>query len=182
MRHIKIVQTSLFAGIALFALCTSALADIDWKRMKRDLSIQESIIDQFFDEKNVSTTGLYIENHGVLLIAHGGIKYGEINRLQVQVIRKDESGDIATPTNSFRGTWRIYKSRDDKSSENEEVIFKFSMFAKKPEASKDQNESLKKQLTEFLGTYANAIGQLKDDDRVTILLNSSERDFHSFRS
>ncbi len=184
MRHIvtKIAQTVLFAGIALFTFCTSTFADMDWKRMKRDLSIQESILDQFFDEKNVSTTGLYIENHGVLLIAHGGIKYGEINRLQVQVIRKDESGDIATPTNSFRGTWRIYKSRDDKSSENEDVIFKFSMFAKKPEASKDQNESLKKQLTEFLGTYANAIGQLKDDDRVTILLNSSERDFHSFRS
>ena len=53
MRHIKTktVQTILFAGIALFALCTSALADIDWKRMKRDLSIQESILDQFFDDK-----------------------------------------------------------------------------------------------------------------------------------
>lgn len=182
MRHIKIVQTILFAGIALFALCTSALADIDWKRMKRDLSIQESILNQFFDEKNISTTGLYIENHGVLLIASGGIKYGEINRLQMQVIRKGESGDIATPTNSTRGTWRIYKSKDDTSSENEEVIFRVSMFAKKPEASKDQNEAIKKQLTEFLGTYGNTIGQLKDNDHVTILLDSSEHDFHSFRS
>ena len=181
MRHIvtKTAQTILFAGIALFTFCTSSLADIDWKRMKRDLSIQESILDQFFDEKKVSTTGLYIENHGVLLIASGGIKYGEINRLQVQVIRKGESSDIATPAKSARGVGRI----GDKSSENEEeVIFKFSMFAKKPEASKSQNEAIEKQIAEFLGLYANAIGQLKEDDRVTVLLNSSERDFHSFLS
>lgn len=185
MRHLvtKIAQTVLFAGIVLFAFCTSALADIDWKRMKRDLAIQESILDQFFEEKNVSTTGLYIENHGVLLIASGGIKYGEINRLQMQVIRKGESSDIATPAKSARGVWRIQKNRGDKSSENEEeTIFKFSMFAKKPDASKSQNEAIKKQIAEFLGLYGNAIGQLKDDDRVTVLLNSSERDFHSFLS
>ena len=47
-------------------------------------------------------------------------------------------------------------------------------------AKKEQNEVLKKQITEFLGIYGNAIGQLKDDDRVTILLHSTERDFHSF--
>ena len=53
MRHIKtkIAQTILLAGISLFAFCTSALADMDWKRMKRDLAIQESILDQFFDGK-----------------------------------------------------------------------------------------------------------------------------------
>ena len=80
MRHIvtKTAQTILFTGTVLFAFCTSALADIDWKRMKRDLSIQESILDQFFDEKKVSTTGLYIENHGILLIASGGMKKYEI--------------------------------------------------------------------------------------------------------
>ena len=73
MRHIKkkIAQTIFFAGIALITFCTSALADIDWKRMKRDLAIQESILDQFLETKKGSTTGLYIENHGVLLIASG---------------------------------------------------------------------------------------------------------------
>ena len=93
MRHIKITiaRTILFAGIALFTFCTSALAEMDWKRMKRDLSIQESILNQFFDEKKVSTTGLYIENHGVLLIASGGIHKYEV---RVRVIGKDESSDI----------------------------------------------------------------------------------------
>lgn len=44
MRHIvtKIAQTSLFAGIALLTLCTSALADLDWKRMKRDIEAYAS--------------------------------------------------------------------------------------------------------------------------------------------
>ena len=186
MRHIKTktVQTILFAGIALFALCTSALADIDWKRMKRDLSIQESILDQFFDEKKVSTTGLYIENHGVLLIASGGIHKYEV---RARVIGKSES--IATPIKGviqrqmIRGdkVLRIQKNRGDKSSENEEEeILEFFMTEKKPEISQSQNEATKKQTTEFLSLYGNTIGQLKDDDRITILLHSAERYFHSF--
>lgn len=192
MRHLvtKIAQTILFAGIALFAFCTSALADMDWKRMKRDLSIQESILDQFFDEKKVSTTGLYIENHGVLLIASGGTKKYEV---RVRAIGKDESSDIAIfdkdviQRQMIRGdrVLRIQKIKGDKSSENEEEeILEFSMTEKKPEASqsekREQNEATKKQITEFLSIYGNTIGQLKDDDRITILLHSSEPDFHSF--
>ena len=192
MRHLvtKIVQTILFAGIALFAFCTSALADMDWKRMKRDLSIQESILNQFFDEKKVSTTGLYIENHGVLLIASGGTQKYEV---RVRAIGKDESSDIAIfdedviQRQMIRGdrVLRIQKNRGDKSSENEEgEILEFSMTAKTPEASqsekREQNEAIKKQIAEFLSIYGNTIGQLKDDDRITILLHSSEPDFHSF--
>ena len=183
MKHIKIkiAQTILFAGMALFALCTSALADIDWKRMKRDLSIQESILDQFFDEKKVSTTGLYIENHGILLIASGGMQKYEI---QVHAIGDENVNIVATPD---KNVVRIQKIKRDKSSKNEEEeILEFSMTEKKPEAAqsakKDQNEALKKQITEFLSIYGNAIGQLKDDDRVTILLHSTERYFHSFSS
>ena len=186
MRHLvtKIAQTVLFPGIVLFAFCTSALADIDWKRMKRDLAIQESILDQFFDEKKVSITGLYIENHGILLIASGWRQKYEI---QVHAIGKGESSDIAISDKDViqrqmsRGdrVLRIQKSKGDKSSENEEIL-EFSMTAKTPEASQSQNESQKKQIAEFLSLYGNAIGQLKDDDRITILLHSSERYFHSF--
>ena len=199
MRHIvtKTAQTILFAGIALFAFCTSALADMDWKRLKRDLSIQESILDQFFDEKNVSTTGLYIKNHGVLLIASGGVK----PEIRVRMI-DDKSVNIAI---SDKAVWQIQKSRsnaksrwdfldesevlhiqknrDDKSSENEEEeIFEFFMVEKRPDTSQSQNEAIKKQITEFLSIYGNTIGQLKDDDRVTILLHSTERYSHSFSS
>lgn len=191
MRHIKTktAQTILFAGIALFALCTSAFADIDWKRMKRDLSIQESILDQFLDTEKGSTTGLYVKNHGVLLIASGTQKY----EVRVRAIGKDESSDIAIfdkdviqrQMNRGDRVLRIQKRKGDKSSENEEEeILEFSMTEKKPEVAqrekKEQNEALKKQVTEFLSTYANAIGQLKDDDRVTIILHPTERDFHSF--
>ncbi|MYF17173.1 MAG: hypothetical protein F4215_07150, partial [Gemmatimonadetes bacterium] len=60
------------------------------------------------------------------------------------------------------------------------------MTGKTPEASqnekKEQNEAIKKQITEFLSLYGNAIGQLKNDDRITILLHSTERYFHSFSS
>ena len=189
MRHIKTktAQTILFTGIALFTFCTSALADIDWKCMKRDLSIQESILDQFFDEKKVSTTGLYIENHGVLLIASGWMQKYEV---RVRAIG-DKNVDIAISDKGViqrqmsRGdkVLRIQKSRGDKNSENEEKeILEFSMIEKKPEASKDQNEAQKRPITEFLSLYGNAIGQLKDDDRVTILLHSAERYFHSFSS
>ena len=189
MRHIKtkIVQTILLAGISLFTFCTSALADIDWKRMKRDLSIQESILDQFFDEKKGSTTGLYIENHGVLLIASGWMQKYEV---RVRAIG-DKNVDIAISDKGViqrqmsRGdkVLRIQKSKGEKNSENEEEeILEFSMMAKKPETSQSQNEAKKKQITEFLSLYGNAIGQLKDDDRVTILLHSAERYFHSFSS
>ncbi len=179
MRHIvtKIAQTILFAGIALFALCSSALADIDWKRMKRDLAIQESILDQFFDEKKVSTTGLYIENHGVLLTASGWTEKYEV---RVHTIGDENVNIVVTPD---KGVFRIQEIKRDKSSENEEEeILEFSMTEKKPEVSQRQKEAIKKQITEFLSIYGNAIGQLKDDDRVTILLRSAERYFHSFGS
>ena len=196
MRHIKTVQTILFAGVFFYALCTSALADIDWKRMKRDLSIQESILDQFFDEKKVSTTGLYIENHGVLLIASGGIHKYEVRvhatgAENVDIAISDmDVWQIQQSRSNAKSRWdfldesevlHIQKNTDDKSSENEEEeIFEFFMVEKKPDTSQSQNDAIKKQLTEFLSIYGNAIGQLKDDDRVTILLQSAERDFHSF--
>ncbi len=171
----KIAQTILFAGIALFTFCTSTFADMDWKRMKRDLSIQESILDQFFYEKKVSTTGLYIENHGVLLIASGGVKKYEV---QVHAIGDENVKIVATPD---KGVLRIQKNRGNKSSKNEEEeILEFSMTEKKPEASEEQNEAIKKQIAEFLSLYGNTIGQLKDEDLITILLHSSERYFHSF--
>ncbi len=179
MRHLvtKTAQTILFAGIALFTFCTSVLADIDWKRMKRDLAIQESILDQFFDEKKVSTTGLYIENHGVLLTASGWTEKYEV---RVHAIGDENVNIVVTPD---KGVFRIQEIKRDKSSENEEEeILEFSMTEKKPEVSQRQKEAIKKQITEFLSIYGNAIGQLKDDDRVTILLRSAERYFHSFGS
>ena len=181
MRHIKILQTILFAGIALVTFCTSALAEMDWKRMKRDLSIQESILDQFLETKKGSTTGLYIENHGISLIASGGVEKYEI---RVHAIGDKNVNIVAIPD---KNVVRIQKTKRDKSNENEEEeILEFSMTEKKPEASqnekKEQNEAIKKQITEFLSLYGNAIGQLKNDDRITILLHSTERYFHSFSS
>ena len=181
MKHIKIVQTILFAGVFFCALCTSALADIDWKRMKRDLAIQESILDQFLETKRGSTTGLYIENHGISLIASGGVEKYEV---QLHAIGDKNVNIVAIPD---KNVVRIQKIKRDKSNENEEEeILEFSMTEKTPEASqnekKEQNEARKKQITEFLSLYGNAIGQLKDDDRVTILLHSTERYFHSFSS
>ncbi len=181
MRHIKILQTILFAGIALVTFCTSALAEMDWKRMKRDLSIQESILDQFLETKKGSTTGLYIENHGISLIASSGVEKYEI---QVHAIGDKNVNIVAIPD---KNVVRIQKTKRDKSNENEEEeILEFSMTGKTPEASqnekKEQNEAIKKQITEFLSLYGNAIGQLKNDDRITILLHSTERYFHSFSS
>ncbi|MCY3870739.1 MAG: hypothetical protein OXG87_14380 [Gemmatimonadetes bacterium] len=170
MRHIKIVQTILFTGIALVTFCTSALADMDWKRMKRDLSIQESILDQFFEEKKVSTTGLYIENHGVLLIASGWMqKYGDDKGVRVQVISANRNKSSENEEDKEIRV-RVISANRDKSSENEEEI----LIEQKPAASKDQNEVIKKQITEFLSIYGNAIGQLKDDNRVTVLLHPAE--------
>ena len=54
------------------------------------------------------------------------------------------------------------------------------MVEKRPDTSQSQNEVIKKQLTEFLSIYGNTIGQLKDDDRVTILLQLAERTLRSF--
>ena len=145
--------------------------------MKRDLAIQESILNQFFDEKKVSTTGLYIENHGVLLTASGWTEKYEV---RVHAIGDENVNIVVTPD---KGVFRIQEIKRDKSSENEEEeILEFSMTEKKPEVSQRQKEAIKKQITEFLSIYGNAIGQLKDDDRVTILLRSAERYFHSFGS
>ena len=115
-------RTILFAGISLYiALCTSASAAMDWQRMKRDLAIQESILDRFLDTKKGATIGLYVKNYGVLFIDRG-----------------------------WPQTYSFELQKDD--------VFK------------------KKHIAEFLSTYANAIGQLKDDDRVTILLYASKID------
>ena len=135
--------------IALLAFPLAATADIDLKRMKRDLTIQESVFDRFFETEEGSTTGLYVKDYGVILVAqdldhdiHVDMtrKFGIGSRVRV-VMRSDNDGKTTK-------TAQLH--------ENE-----------------NPNETRKKRVTEFLSTYGNAIGQLNDDDRVTVLLRPS---------
>ena len=135
--------------ITLLAFPVASTADIDLKRMKRDLTIQESVLDRFFDTEEGSTTGVYIKDYGIVLVARDmshdihvdmAKKAGRSHSIQVRIVQPDSAVHL--------NTGNSYKTK----------------------SNEENRETRKQRITEFLSTYGNAIGQLKNDDRVTILL------------
>jgi hypothetical protein len=146
--------STLFLLCLIFTLTTFAnAAAIDQKRMDRDLDIMEAVLSRLLEEsgdshlslEDAGVRGIYASGYGVLFLVDGeGIMGGGSHKLRVVV--KHKQGGVS------------YKTVDPDSKEEEEA----------------QEESILDEyrgpLVEFLGTYADAIGQLHGSDKITVLL------------
>ncbi|MDA0746074.1 MAG: hypothetical protein O2954_06105 [bacterium] len=129
----------------------------DRQRMQRDLEIMEAVLGKLLQQDNMhlgggedrKVRGLYCEGYGVLFLVEQGFNWvGNPGRYVVKfgTSEKDEMVNVHRNVTA--------SLPDGESVEEEEKV---------------RTEDLKNRLTEFLGTYADAVGQLKESDRITVL-------------
>lgn len=132
-------MTMLYILVAS-CMATASFADMDPRRMQRDIRIMEGILGNLYldapDPTNSSSRGLYLDGYGVLFLTEGSWPKQTHPGISVAW---DEKG---------------VKRLELKSSDP-------SLYEK----SLAENHDL---LAEFLGTYAGTIGQLDPDDRITV--------------
>ena len=133
-------MTTLYRAILVAGfMATASFADVDPRRMQRDIRIMEGVLGNLHldaPDPTSSSRGLYLDGYGVLFLlegswpkqAHPGIGFAW-----------DE-----------KGVKFIELTSSDPSSDE-----------KSPAESHDL-------LAEFLGNYAGTIGQLNPDDRITV--------------
>ena len=128
-------------------------AAIDQKRMDRDLDIMEAVLGRLLEEngdglrslEDAGVRGIYASGYGVLFLVDGeGIMGGGAHKLRV--IIKQKQGGVS------------YKTVDPDSKEEEKA------------QEESVLEDYRGPLVEFLSTYADAIGQLRGSDKITVLL------------
>ena len=149
------MKTHRLIGIAA-ALCLSlpafpVEAEIDRKRMKQDLDIMEGILKSIHAQttsnlvgvhREPQVRGLYFENYGVIFLIEelGPAGYSLPGGFPDKVTKVFETHSEGDVTMKFKE--QVEKRRTD----------------------------IQNRLAEFLGTYADAIRQLKDTDRISILI------------
>ena len=149
------MKTHRLLGIAT-AICLSlpafpADAEIDRKRMKQDLDIMEGIL-KSLHAQNTQTVpgflrephvrGLYFENYGVIFLIE----------------------ERPPPGFEFAGVESFVSPTTATGIQDEGNVAKDGKSKRKT-----RRLAFQERLREFLGTYADAIRQLKDEERITIL-------------
>jgi tRNA (Thr-GGU) A37 N-methylase len=146
-----IVVVTILVG---FGHLSFAAEKMDSKRMKRDLGIMEAVLGKLLHQNdmgfgNVGSSGgrgMYFDNYGVVFLVGGD--HGIHGEHKVRhVIKK-----------------RIVGGKDGSVSEKVEP-------SETGKSGTKQVTELKERCVEFFGNYADAIGQLKDSDRITVLVD-----------
>ena len=175
------MKDSLLARLA--AVCFLVLsvsghagAEIDKKRMRRDLSIMEDVLRNLYAHVNTSVPGLseprvrglYFENHGAIfliedhspgmLVGLRGLEQAELMALEVYTVEK------AMGYEKRRAA--IEDAR--RYQEKRRVAIE--------DAKEKRRAAIEDQLGEFLCTYADAIQQLKGEDRIAVLVHNRSVD------
>ena len=134
-------MTTLYCAIIVAGfMATASLADINPRRMQRDIRIMEGVLGNLYldtpDPTSSSARGLYLDGYGVLFLIQGSRPMQAHPSIEAAL---DEKGVKSIEL----------KSGDPASDEK----------------SLAENHDL---LAEFLGTYAGTIGQLDPDDRIEV--------------
>lgn len=149
------LQTILLGGL----LATANAAEIDSERMQRDLRVMEGVLrdlhgapaigEHFVPPGGLRARGLYIEGYGALFIAEGPLPGAEPVKRIVQVEIDDQGQErVSTTTQGREGGAKT---------------------------TGDSHEETRIMLGEFMSSYAGSIGQLKDNERVTVLYQPSHQ-------
>ena len=152
----------IFAVVTAFCIFNMASASeggIDRERMQQDLDIMEGILKSLHTQnrsilagilREPQIRGLYFENYGVIFL-----------------IEERGSGEFG-----HEFDLSMYLEKPARAVEELERGEVRTETAEKPEK---RRAALQDRLAEFLGTYADGIRQLKDEDRITILVHHQPR-------
>ncbi|MFQ6116088.1 MAG: hypothetical protein ACE5NG_18665, partial [bacterium] len=162
----------------LFLANTLAFAQaskhINWKRMQLDLDIMEGILNKLLNHSSLElhwgpwsskARGLYFEGYGVIFqIDYSGYQLFVLNANELSKSIQQSKEEIIELKSRLKNEAPTLLKVKSKPEEEAEI------------AIAERIETLKEQLTEFLGTYADAIGQLETSDRITVLVNLRNND------
>jgi hypothetical protein len=150
-------------------------SNINWTRMQRDLDIMESVLNKLLTPSSPAwglwggkTRGVYFEGYGVVFqVNYGG------HQLYVLSDRK-LSESLQQVEKKLRQVEKKLSEVNPRQESEDVLVLRSIDNLEEAESETDMAErleNLKEQLTEFFGNYADAIGQLKDSDRITVLVN-----------
>ncbi|MCH6559268.1 hypothetical protein IH799_02810, partial [candidate division KSB1 bacterium] len=168
----------IFLSIILVPMSSFAQSSkINWDRMNRDLEIMQGILDNLLAPSkpmlafsNGGARGLYFDGYGVVFqIDLGGARLMDVVRLRIGnefALAKD----LADQARAFEGKPVSVPPVSDEGpvivdATTGLVLTKGDLTAGK------RIELLEERTIEFLRDYADAIGQIKPTDRITILAN-----------
>ncbi len=152
----------IFAVVTAFCIFNMASASeggIDRERMQQDLEIMEGILQSLHAQttsnlagihREPQIRGLYFENYGVIFHIEEKRSSGMVVDVDVRRLREKPAGVT-------------------EELEEEDFLKEVS------EQRKKKRVGVQERLVEFLGTYADGIRQLMDEDRITILVHQQPR-------
>ena len=153
--HIFAVVTAF----CIFNMASASEGEVDRERMQQDLDIMEGILQSLHAQttsnlagihREPQIRGLYFENYGVIFHIEEKRSSGMVVDVDVRRLREKPAGVT---------------------EELEEEDF----LKEVAEQRKKMRVGVQERLVEFLGTYADGIRQLKDEDRITILVHQQPR-------
>lgn len=167
---------SLFLSLVLCftPLSLGRASEINLKRMQRDLEIMEGVLNKLLGTSSFAwgphrsnVRGIYFEGYGVIFqVDAGDSDFITLQASERALIEVEEK---------LKSTLAETKARLRTGSKAEEVVVVDSEshgpLQLSVSTSEKQIEKFKNRCTEFLGTYADAIGQLDKNDRITVLIN-----------
>ena len=172
----------IFFLLSVFLLSTSSYAQssrINWDRMNRDLEIMQGVLDNLLAPSkpmlafsNGDARGLYFEGYGVVFqIDLGGahVMDGVRIRMQNDFKHAREMAGQAKKRSGKAKAMPLPPLPDDSYLVVDAMTG--SVLKKEYLTLGKQIELLKERAIEFLSDYADAIGQIKSTDRITILAN-----------
>jgi len=172
-------------------------ASINQKRLDRDLRIMEGILDKLFEKKtfrhfvNGNTEGIYLEDFGIVFHLNQESFISPLTRMIHQEISGDREETLEVLKEQQEELQKEleevkiledskHPEADDRRRQIQEKVFPVDEkilvdFNKK--TIEEAIEKLKENMTFFFQNYTSAIGQLKSQDRITVLVHLTGWEF-----
>jgi len=159
----KLIYTIFLTLFTVYCARSMAFQNTDNERMNRDIEVAESILQELLSpQKNNfalggrTVRGIYLKGHGVLFQANRSLVHlleAPMVDEDIEVLVEDDKKVIRiSPPNAPKIAARnIADSRENRADE------------------------VRKQLTTFYTKYANTIGQLRLDEKITVLVESQSQ-------
>ena len=176
---------SLLQSVRIFRLCVLVTLAVqaapghaqpadafDGSRMQRDLDIMEGVLDKMLGggqsghapfQGNGRVRGVYLVDYGVIMFVDSGDPMAfQFALPDLDFSFSELSGLVDSQVNIVRHETH---SLDKENGEDQD------------HGHRGNVDELKEKITEFLASYGDAIGQLKPEDNITILVKLKERNY-----
>ncbi len=171
----KILNTMLLSivlGISFNALKAQNNREMDHNRLVNDLRIMEGIIDKlltppgnFFFASGSGSQGFYLPDYGVIFAVPISRPFTEslfvLPRIP-QVLRAPNYTDDDDEKDAYSFSFRFGASEEEDKRTN-----------RTKEIEKKELERISSKVSDFLGIYADAIGQLTEKDKIAVYIYNS---------